>query len=132
MPVEEILALIQEHDGTVNADACPIRDVLSHLGDKWSMLLVVLLANKPKRFSELRGRLPDISQRMLTETLRSLTRNGLETRTVFPTRPPSVEYALTPAGRDLLIALSPLVAWAEDHHEYIRDARIKFDSLTAG
>ena len=128
--VEEILAHIQESDGTVDAKACPIRNVLDQLGDKWSMLLVVLLAAKPQRFSELRRRLPDISQRMLTETLRELTRGGLATRTVFPTRPPSVEYALTTAGRDLLVALRPLVAWAGDYHHYIRDAREKFDSVS--
>lgn len=125
--VEEILSHIQENDGTVNVEACPIRDVLDQLGDKWSMLLVVLLANKPQRFSELRKRLPDISQRMLTQTLRTLTRNGLATRTVFPTRPPSVEYALTAAGRDLLSALHPLVAWAEETHDYIRESRSRFD-----
>lgn len=127
--VKKILTHIQENDGAVDANACPIRDVLDQLGDKWSMLLVVLLAAKPQRFSELRRRLPDISQRMLTETLRQLTRNGLATRTVFPTRPPSVEYALTAAGRELLVALSPLVTWAEDHHDYIRNSRIEFDSV---
>lgn len=127
--VKKILTHIQENDGTVDANACPIRDVLDQLGDKWSMLLVVLLAAKPQRFSELRRRLPDISQRMLTETLRELTRNGLATRTVFPTRPPSVEYALTVAGRELLVALGPLVTWADDHHDYIRNSRIEFDSI---
>mgnify|MGYP000871442743 CR=1 FL=1 len=126
--VEDILAQVREEDGMVNIANCPIRNVLDQLGDKWSMLLVIMLAQEPQRFGQLRKRLPDISQRMLTQTLRMLVRNGLATRTVFPTRPPSVEYALTTAGQTLLVALNTLVAWAEEHHEYIQESRLKFDA----
>lgn len=104
-----------------------IRNVLNNVGDKWSVLVVVILAENPHRFSELRRRLPDISQRMLTATLRSLTRDGMTTRTVYPTRPPSVEYALTSAGFVFLEALTPLVKWAESHHDYILESRRRHD-----
>ncbi len=89
---------------------CPIRDVLDRIGDKWSMLMVMALAAKPHRFGEMRRAIPDISKRMLTQTLRDLERDGLVTRHVFPTKPPSVEYRLAPLGRSLLEPLAQLIA----------------------
>jgi DNA-binding HxlR family transcriptional regulator len=78
---------------------CPVRDVLDRIGDKWSTLILVTLANGPLRFSAVQRAIPDISKRMLTQTFRDLQRDGLIARTVFPTRPPSVEYRLTPWAR---------------------------------
>lgn len=112
--------------------ACPVRDVLDQLGDKWSTLLVITLADGPQRFSALRRAVPDISQRMLTQTLRDLERDGLITRQVYPTKPPSVDYRLSPLGRSLLEPLATLIAWAERHHADIRRARARFDDDAAG
>lgn len=111
--------------------ACPVRDVLDQLGDKWSTLLVITLADGPQRFSALRRAVPDISQRMLTQTLRDLERDGLITRQVYPTKPPSVDYRLSALGRSLLEPLATLVAWAERHHADIRRARARFDGAGA-
>lgn len=108
--------------------ACPVRDVLDRIGDKWSVLMLLTLANGPLRFGALRRAVPDISQRMLTQTLRDLQRDGLIDRTVHPTVPPSVEYALTPLGRSLLVPLSGLVGWADECHAEIREARARFDA----
>src|SRR6478735_7201801 len=81
---------------------CPVRDVLDRIGDKWSTLVLVTLADGPRRFSEVQRAIPDISKRMLTLTFRDLERDGLIARTVFPPKPPSVEYRLTPLGSALL------------------------------
>lgn len=108
-------------------DECPVRQVLDQIGDKWSTLMLLSLSEKPYRFGELRRLIPDISQRMLTQTLRDLQRNGLILRTVFPTQPPSVEYRLTPLGESLLEPLHALVRWAENHYGRIQSARLHFD-----
>ena len=111
---------------TEHGDACPaVRDVLSLVGDKWSVLVVFNLRVGPKRFMELRRSIEGISQRMLTQTLRDLERDGLLSRTVHPTKPPSVEYALTPLGESLLVPLSGLVRWADAHHAEILAARAR-------
>jgi DNA-binding HxlR family transcriptional regulator len=102
---------------------CPIRAVLDQISGKWTTLLVMVLATRPHRFGELRRAVPDISQRMLTQTLRDLQRDGLISRRVFPTLPPSVEYRLTPLGRSLLRPLIGLVRWSVRHHEAVRAAR---------
>jgi len=115
-------------DGLAN---CPIRDVLDQIGDKWSTLFISLLGEKPHRFGELRRAVPDISQRMLTQTLRDLQRDGLVSRHVHPTVPPSVEYRLTPLGHSLLEPLSHLIRWAEAHHGEIRVARGEFQLQAA-
>jgi DNA-binding HxlR family transcriptional regulator len=117
-------------DQDLNAQACPVRDVLDHLGDKWSTLLMIALAGGPLRFGALRRAVPDISQRMLTQTLRDLQRDGLIERRVFPTKPPSVEYSLSPLGTSLQEPLARLVGWAERHHAEIRAARARFDAET--
>lgn len=106
---------------------CPVRQVLDQIGDKWSTLMLLSLSERPYRFGELRRLIPDISQRMLTQTLRDLQRNGLILRTVFPTQPPSVEYRLTPLGESLLEPLHALVRWAETHYGRIQSARRHFD-----
>jgi DNA-binding HxlR family transcriptional regulator len=102
---------------------CPVRDVLDQISGKWSTLLVMILAMRPHRFGELRRAVPDISQRMLTQTLRDLQRDGLISRHVFPTQPPSVEYRLTPLGRSFLRPLIGLVRWSLRNHQAIRAAR---------
>ncbi len=111
-----------------DAGNCPVRDVLGQLGDKWSTLIIGLLGEKPHRFGELRRSIPDISQRMLTQTLKDLQRDGLVDRTVFATVPPSVEYKLTPLGRSLLNPLGILIEWAEMHHGAIRLARQAYEA----
>ena len=109
-------------------EACPVRDVLDRIGDKWSVLLVQNLREGPVRFGALRRQIGDISQRMLTETLRHLQRDGLISRKVYPTVPPSVEYALTDLGRSLLVPLEQLVVWSAEHHEVVKQSRTRFDA----
>lgn len=106
---------------------CPVRDVLDRVGDKWSMLLIAALAGGPRRFSALHRAIPDISKRMLTQTLRDLERDGLIEREVFPTKPPSVEYRLAALGRSILEPLNVLITWADEHHGKITRARHQFD-----
>ncbi|MGW5838313.1 winged helix-turn-helix transcriptional regulator [Methylorubrum extorquens] len=108
--------------------SCPVRDVLDRVGDKWSMLILIALAAGPGRFSAVARMIPDISKRMLTQTFRDLERDGLIARTVFPTKPPSVEYRLTPLGSALLDPLAHLVGWAEQNHAAIQEARRRFEA----
>lgn len=110
---------------------CPIRNVVQSIFGKWSSLLLMALAEKPYRFGELRRLVPDISQRMLTETLRDLQRDGYVHREVFPTKPPSVEYSLTDLGRSMFDSLQHLLNWAENHHSTVLEARSKFDAANA-
>jgi DNA-binding HxlR family transcriptional regulator len=110
-------------------DCRAISDVLARIGDKWSVLVVSRLGEKPLRFNELRRSIGGISQRMLTLTLRGLERDGLITRTMFPTIPPRVDYALTPLGRDLLEPVSALGAWAIRNQAKIARAREAFDGV---
>lgn len=114
-----------------NAANCPVRDVLDQISGKWTTLLMIVLADAPHRFSELQRAVPDISKRMLTQTLRDLERDGLITRHVFPTKPPSVEYRLAPLGQSMLAPLAGLVEWAEASHASIQDARARFDGVGA-
>ena len=111
-----------------NATRCPVRGILDHLGDKWTTLIVIVLALKPHRFSEIRRAIPDISKRMLTQTLRDLERDGLIARRVFPTKPPSVDYRLTELGETLLEPLVALIAWAENSQDKIAASRTAFDA----
>jgi DNA-binding HxlR family transcriptional regulator len=112
----------------VDAERCPVRDVLDNLGDKWTTLLLFVLAESPMRFGALCRAVPDISRRMLTQTLRDLERDGLVARAVTPTKPPSVTYSLTPMGHSLLVPVRHLAQWAEQHHADIRAARAQFDA----
>ncbi|WP_017965016.1 winged helix-turn-helix transcriptional regulator [Rhizobium leguminosarum] len=107
---------------------CPVRDMMQQIGGKWSTLLLDVLADRPYRFGELRRMIPDISQRMLTQTLRDLQRDGYIHREVFPTKPPSVEYSMTELGRSLYQTLTQLLNWAEANHDAVRAARSQFDS----
>ena len=110
-------------------DSCkPVADILMRIGDKWSVLIVVVLGNGPKRFNELRRLIKGISQRMLTLTLRNLERDGLVTRNVFATIPPRVDYELTALGRSLLLPISALGEWASANRTKVEAARIKFDA----
>src|SRR6266403_3818167 len=111
----------------VPEDCRAVGEVLARVGDKWTVLVVTVLGDGRKRFNELRRALGSISQRMLTLTLRSLERDGLVTRTVFPTIPPRVDYALTELGRDLLNPVSALGAWAIRNQPKIARARERFD-----
>lgn len=112
----------------VAEDCRAVSEVLSRVGDKWTVLVVSTLGDGPKRFNELRKALGSISQRMLTLTLRALERDGLVTRTVFPTVPPRVEYALTRLGRSLLEPVSELGLWARRNRAAIAAARARFDA----
>jgi DNA-binding HxlR family transcriptional regulator len=112
-------------------DCRAISDILARVGDKWSILVVSRLGEGALRFNELRRSIGGISQRMLTLTLRGLERDGLVTRTVFPTIPPRVDYALTPLGRDLLDPVATLGAWAIRNQAKIARAREQFDGNCA-
>lgn len=106
---------------------CPVRMVLDHVAAKWTSLIVLELAQGPQRFNALGRTLPDISKRMLTQSLRDLERDGLVTREVFDTKPPSVQYALTDLGQSFLTPFAHLVDWADDSHGRILEARAAFD-----
>ncbi|MEU4311427.1 helix-turn-helix domain-containing protein [Nocardia sp. NPDC024068] len=93
-------------------EACPVTEIARRLGDKWTVLILALLGRGPHRFNALERSIEGISQRMLTRTLRQLQADGLVVRTVYPTVPPSVEYSLSAAGRDLLGPVSALAGWA--------------------
>ena len=109
-------------------ELCPVRNVLSQIGDKWSLLVFAHLRFGTHRFSELLGALPDISQRMLTQTLRKLEREGLVKRMVTPTTPPRVDYELTELGESLIAPLATLSAWAMEKRPEIEKARADFDN----
>ena len=108
------------------ASLCPVRNVLDQLAGKWSVLIITALADQPLRFGALKREIGDISQRMLTQTLRDLQADGLIERTVFPTTPPSVEYKLSPLGKSFLVPLAALVDWSFTNHPAIREARAEF------
>jgi DNA-binding HxlR family transcriptional regulator len=111
------------------ADDCrAVSEVLARVGGKWTVLVVNVLGDGPKRFNEIRRALGSISQRMLTLTLRGLERDGLVTRTVNPTIPPRVDYELTRLGRSLLEPVSTLGMWARRNRAAIQDARRRFDA----
>jgi len=110
-----------------HTDCRAVSGVLARVGDKWSVLINDLLGAGPKRFNEMKRTVGGISQRMLTLTLRGLERDGLLTRTIFPTIPPRVDYELTKLGRSLRCAVEPLGSWARAHVADIHKARERFD-----
>ena len=112
----------------VAEDCRAVSEVLNRVGDKWTVLVVSVLGEGPKRFNELRRAHGSISQRMWTLTLRGLERDGLLTRTVFPTIPPRVDYELTSLGRSLLQPVSALGLWARQNRLAIVEARRRFDA----
>jgi DNA-binding HxlR family transcriptional regulator len=109
-------------------DCRAVSTVLARVGDKWSVLIVSLLGDGPQRFSQIKRMVGGISQRMLTLTLRGLERDGLVTRTVFPTIPPRVDYELTDLGRSLWQPVSVLGDWAKAHQGEIAAAQSRFDA----
>jgi DNA-binding HxlR family transcriptional regulator len=111
----------------LSGDCRAVSAVLARVGDKWSVLIVMLLGDGPKRFSEIKRAVGGISQRMLTLTLRGLERDGLVSRTVFPTVPPRVDYELTDLGRSLRPPVAALGRWALGHQHEIEAARQRFD-----
>ncbi len=116
----------------VPEDCRAVSEVLARVGDKWTVLVVGELGSGPRRFNEIRRALGSISQRMLTLTLRGLERDGLVTRTVFPTIPPKVEYELTKLGRSLLEPVSGIGLWARRNRAAIQEARQRFDTAGDG
>jgi DNA-binding HxlR family transcriptional regulator len=110
---------------------CEFREMLSRIGDKWSLLVIFILEGMPARrgrFSDLKRSIPGISQRMLTATVRNLERDGLVTRYVYAEVPPRVEYELTALGRGLTEPVFGLVSWLQSHWSVIRSARDRFDA----
>ena len=122
-PIAPLTKIMAEYS---DPSLCPVRNVLDQLGDKWSVLIITALAERPFRFGELKREIGDISQRMLTQTLRDLQADGMIERTVYPTTPPSVEYKLSPMGHSFLVPLSAMVDWAFAHFPAIREARAEF------
>ncbi len=117
------------HKRPQHGNCLAVREVLNRVGDKWSVLLIGLLGDGPRRFSELKRTVEGISQRMLTLTLRGFERDGLVTRTLYPSIPPRVEYQLTSLGRTLLEPVNALAAWAQEHRADMESARDRFDKL---
>jgi DNA-binding HxlR family transcriptional regulator len=111
----------------LDSDCRGVASILARVGDKWTVFVIRLLGDGPLRFNELKRRVDGISQRMLTLTLRGLERDGLVTRTVFPTIPPRVDYELTDLGRGLWQPVEALGKWANDHQMEIQAARARFD-----
>ncbi len=109
------------------ADRCPIRDVLERMGDRWSMLVLLMLNDhQTMRFSVLKNAIGDISQRMLSQTLRRLEQDGLVLRTAHATVPPRVDYALTSLGQSFMKPMHNLLHWADENHQLVRDARVAY------
>lgn len=128
IPFSERLRMMQ---GDQNPDNCPVRQVMQGIFGKWSTLLLLALAERPYRFGELRRLVPDISQRMLTQSLRDLERDGYIYRKVYPTKPPSVEYGLTDLGKSMLVPLHDLVIWASDNFAAVDSSRKIYDAQAA-
>jgi len=118
-----------EHEFNVYAAACPSRQALDRIADRWTSLIIGQLAERPHRFGELRRAINGISQKMLTQTLRGLERDGLVSRRVLPTTPVTVEYALTPLGETLIAPMAAIHAWAEAHVPEMLAARRAYDAL---
>ncbi|MDB5503114.1 MAG: transcriptional regulator [Tardiphaga sp.] len=127
MKPEHIDVPVLPPNAHLGSDCRGVAAVLSRVGDKWSVLVIMLLGGGPRRFNELKRMIGGISQRMLTLTLRGLERDGLVTRTVFPTVPPRVDYELTDLGRGLSLPVMALGAWAQEHQPDIETARQNFD-----
>src|ERR1700749_3488852 len=115
-----------------DSDCRAVASVLARVGDKWSVFVIMMLGEKPRRFNELKRMIGGISQRMLTLTLRGLERDGLITRTVFPTIPPRVDYELTDLGHGLCKPVEALGKWAHEHQTDIEGGRARFDRRNGG
>lgn len=110
---------------------CPTRQVLDRIGDKWTTLIIGLLGDEAKRFSQIRREIHGISHKMLTQTLRSLERDGLVTRTIYAEIPPRVEYRLTPLGKTLFDLITGIIRWSEQHIDEVTAAQIDYDAREA-
>jgi DNA-binding HxlR family transcriptional regulator len=121
------MAVTTEPVVSCGGEDCGIREVLDRIGDKWSVLVVVELAQGVRRFRELQRAVPGISQRMLTLTVRRLERDGLVSRTVFATVPPQVEYELTGMGHNLTYLVRALADWSAEHRDAIAESRRRWD-----
>lgn len=110
--------------------SCPTNQLLDRLSDKWVSLVVAALSTGPLRYSDLGRKIAGVSPKMLTQTLRSLERDGLLTRTVTPSVPVRVDYELTPLGHGLALLLTAVKDWAETHFDEVREARERYDSET--
>jgi DNA-binding HxlR family transcriptional regulator len=110
----------------VNDENCPIRNIIAHFGDKWSMLVLFAIVDGPDRFNSIRNRIQGISQRMLTQTLRGLEKDGYVIRTVYPEVPVRVEYELSEMGKELVKHLYAVVSWAETNKSAIHKSRKAF------
>jgi len=119
---------VPEHCAQIISEACTVRQVLDHVGGKWSISILLAAIDGPVRFTELERHIDGISRRMLTLTLRNLERDGLLIRTIYPTVPPKVEYTATEMARELRDSLSGLTTWAEQHHPDIAAARTLYDA----
>lgn len=113
--------------GNVYAGNCPTRQLLDRIGDKWSVLILLLLGAEDMRFNRLKRQVDGISQKMLSQTLRSLERDGLVTREVESTMPVTVTYGITPLGRELLAALRFMIDWAETRIEDVAAAQVDYE-----
>ncbi|MBM6406126.1 helix-turn-helix transcriptional regulator [Phycicoccus sp. CSK15P-2] len=110
------------------AAGCPTRTVLDRVGDRWTVLILLLLRDRTHRFTELQRGIEGISPKVLTQTLRGLERDGLVTRVVHAEVPPRVEYSLTPLGRTLVTAVAGLADWADAHIDEVQTARAAYDT----
>lgn len=130
---DEMASMTASRDGRydVLAEACPTRQVINRIGDRWSLLVLYALEGGTLRFQELRRAVDGISQKMLTQTLRTLEREGLVSRTVYASVPPKVEYALTSLGASLSSAIAAIRGWAYEHMTEIEAARVEFDQRPA-
>ena len=104
-----------------------VSDILGHVGDKWTVQVVVSLRDRPRRFNDLKRQIEGVSQQMLTRTLKSLERDGMVDRTVQSSTPPQVTYTLTTLGRSLSVAVRQLADWAVEHRGIIRENRLCFE-----
>lgn len=117
----------EEIEKELGLDLCPIRTILAQISDKWSLLVILTLKESGLRFSAIQRAIPDISQRMLTQTLRKLERDGLVSRKVTPTIPPRVDYAITVLGQTLFEPIDEMTRWAVDKQAAIVKARALYD-----
>src|SRR6202035_2634014 len=124
---EHIKVPVLPPNAHLDSDCRGVASVLARVGDKWSVLVIMILSGGPRRFNEIKRLVGGISQRMLTLTLRGLERDGLVTRTIFPTIPPRVDYALTDLGHSLRQPVESLGRWVLTHQAQIETARRRFD-----
>ncbi|MDQ1153932.1 helix-turn-helix domain-containing protein [Brevundimonas sp. SORGH_AS_0993] len=118
--------------GDVFAAQCPTRQLLDRIADKWSILILMTLGEGPLRFNGLKRRIEGVSQKMLSQTLRSLERDGLVLRTVEATSPVTVTYAVTPLGQTLMAAMQAMIVWAETRMPEVAASQARFDGRQAG